>query len=65
MRREIPIWEKSNLTLEEAAAYSGIGINKLRKLTESEQCSFVLWNGTKHLIKRRKLDEYMDRMYSI
>ena len=65
MRREIPIWEKSNLTLEEAAAYSGIGFNKLRKLTESEQCSFVLWNGTKRLIKRRKLDEYMDRMYSI
>ena len=65
MRREIPIWEKSNLTLEEAAAYSGIGINKLRKPTESEQCSFVLWNGTKRLIKRRKLDEYMDRMYSI
>lgn len=65
MKREIPIWEKSNLTLEEAAAYSGIGINKLRKLTESEQCSFVLWNGTKRLIKRRKLDEYMDRMYSI
>lgn len=65
MRREIPIWEKSNLTLEEAAAYSGIGINKLRKLTESEQCSFVLWNGTKRLIKRRKLDEYIDRMYSI
>ena len=65
MRREIPIWEKSNLTLEEAAAYSGIGINKIRKLTESEQCSFVLWNGTKRLIKRRKLDEYMDRMYSI
>ncbi|MBP3487104.1 MAG: excisionase family DNA-binding protein [Roseburia sp.] len=65
MRREIPIWEKSNLTLEEAAAYSGIGINKLRSLTESEQCSFVLWNGTKRLIKRRKLDEYMDKMYSI
>ena len=65
MRREIPIWEKSNLILEEAAAYSGIGINKLRRMTESEQCSFVLWNGTKRLIKRRKLDEYMDRMYSI
>ena len=28
--RQVPIWEKSNLTLEEAAAYSGIGINKLR-----------------------------------
>ena len=25
--KDVPIWEKSNLTLEEAAAYSGIGIN--------------------------------------
>jgi hypothetical protein len=24
--RQVPIWEKSNLTLEEAAAYSGIGM---------------------------------------
>lgn len=31
--KEVPIWEKSNLSLEEAAAYSSIGINKLRNLT--------------------------------
>lgn len=61
----VPIWEKSYLTLEEAAAYSGIGINKLRKLTDDEKCPYVLWNGTKRLIKRRKLDEYIDRIYSI
>ena len=41
-KKEIPIWEKSNLTLEEAAAYSGIGINKLRQLTDKEDCEFVL-----------------------
>ena len=29
----VPIWEKANLSLEEAAAYYGIGINKLRALT--------------------------------
>lgn len=57
---EIPIWKKSNLTLEEAAAYSGIGINKLRKLSDGNGCQFVLWNGTKRLIKRRKLDEFTD-----
>ena len=28
--KEIPIWEKTNLTLEEAAAYSGIGTGKQR-----------------------------------
>ncbi|MBK6088766.1 excisionase [Ruminococcus difficilis] len=63
--KEVPIWEKSNLTLEEAAAYSGIGINKLRKLSDSEQCKFVLWIGTKRLIKRRLLDEFTEKMYSL
>lgn len=63
--KEVPIWEKSNLTLEEAAAYSGIGINKLRKLTDDEDCEFVLWIGTKRLIKRRKLDAYLERAYSV
>ena len=63
--KDVPIWEKSNLTLEEAAAYSGIGINKLRKLSDNEQCQFVLWIGYKRLIKRKKLDEYTEKMYSI
>lgn len=63
--KEIPIWEKSNLTLEEAAAYSGIGINKLRMLTSKEDCEFVLWIGSKRLIKRKKLDEYIEKSYSI
>ena len=61
----VPIWEKSNLTLEEAAKYSGIGIHKLRALTDNERCEFVLWVGTKRLIKRRKLDEYLENAYSI
>lgn len=65
MRHEIPIWEKSNLSLEEAAAYSGIGINKLRVITDKEDCTFVLWVGSKRLIKRRKLDEYIENAYSI
>ena len=56
--RQVPIWEKSNLTLEEAAAYSGIGINKLRSLSDNEHCQFVLWVGSKRLIKRRKLDVF-------
>ena len=63
--RQVPIWEKSNLTLEEAAAYSGIGINKLREMSDSKDCTFVLWNGTKRLVKRRRLDEHLDRLFSI
>lgn len=62
---EVPIWKKTNLTLEEAAAYSGIGVAKLRKLSDEKNCSFVLWNGNKRLIKRIKLDEYTEKAYSI
>lgn len=62
---EVPFWEKSNLTLEEAAAYSGIGINKLRDLTSEQDCRFVLWVGSKRLIKRRLFDKYIEQEYSI
>lgn len=63
--KEVPIWEKSNLSLEEAAAYSGIGINKLRELTNEKDCQFVLWVGNKRLIKRRLFDQYIEKEYSI
>lgn len=61
----VPIWEKSNLTLQEAAAYSGIGINKLRSITDDRRCDFVLWVGSKRLIKRKLLDRYIEKEYSI
>lgn len=64
-KKEVPIWEKSNLTIEEAAAYYGIGMNKLRQLTENENCNLVLWVGRKRLIKRRMMDEFLDKQYSI
>lgn len=63
--KEVPIWEKSNLTLEEAAAYSGIGINKLCDLTSEQNCQFVLWVGSKRLIKRRLFDKFIEQEYSI
>lgn len=61
----IPIWEKSCITIEEAAKYTGIGICKLRELTNDEHCNFVLWIGKKRLVKRRKLDEFVDKAFSI
>ena len=63
--KEIPVWQKSALTLSEAAEYSGIGINKLRKISNKDDCQFVLFIGTKRLIKRKKLDEYIEKSYSI
>ena len=61
----VPIWEKVNLTLEEAAIYFGIGQNKLRELTNSDNCPSVSWCGNKRLIKRRLFTEYLEKMYSI
>ncbi|MBR2895485.1 MAG: excisionase family DNA-binding protein [Oscillospiraceae bacterium] len=65
MAKEVPIWEKSNLTLEEAAAYSGIGMGKLRELTNEKNCNFVLWVGSKRLIKKRLFDRYIEQVDSI
>lgn len=62
---EVPVWEKLNLTVEEMAAYSGIGINKIKELSNDENCKFVLWVGNKRLIKRKKFDEYIENQFSI
>ena len=65
MKKEIPIWEKSNLTIEEAAIYSNIGEHKLREITDDPKCKFVLWVGRKRLIKRKLFDEYIEKEFSI
>ena len=51
-KQEVPIWEKANLTIDEAAAYFGIGTNKLREITSNPDCEFVIRVGAKRLIKR-------------
>ena len=62
---KIPIWQKANLTLEGAAMYFGIGIHKLREISNSENCNFVLWVGQKRLIKRKLLENYLENTFSI
>ena len=59
-KEKIPIWEKLNLTLEEARDYSGIGLNRLRELTNDPDCPFVLRKGTHRLIKRKQFEEFND-----
>ena len=65
LKYDVPIWKKSNLTIEEAAAYFGIGMNKLRELTEDENCKFVLYIGSKRLIKRQMFEKYLEQAYSL
>ena len=61
---DVPIWEKKWLTLEEAAAYSGIGRNKLRELSQQKNCPFAVWLGGKLYIVREKLDYFTDKQFS-
>ena len=46
----IPIPQKALLTIEEASAYSNIGINKMYELAKTPNCPFVLFVGIKRLI---------------
>lgn len=65
LKAEIPIWEKMNLTLDEAAIYTGIGKHRLRAISEKEDCEFVLWVGNRRMFKRKKLEEYLEGSFSL
>lgn len=58
-KRLVPVWEKELLSVKGAAAYFGIGENKLRELTDNPDCQSVLWVGSKRLIKREKMKKYL------
>ena len=62
---DVRICEKTTLTLEEAAALTNIGINKLREISNDKNCNFVLWVGNKRLLKRKELNEFISKTYSI
>lgn len=61
----VPVWRKYAMTLEEANAYTGVSRNVLTKIIENPECDFVLRIGTKRLVKREKLVEYINGAYSL
>lgn len=61
----IPIWRKYTLSVQEASEYFHIGYKKLRKLIdEHPDADFILWNGSRPQIKRRKFEAYIDENLS-
>lgn len=65
IKNDIPIWEKINLTIEEAANYSNIGINRINKIAKQPNCSFVLYVGKKKLIKRKEFEKYLEKVIEL
>lgn len=55
----VPIWEKVTLTIDEAAEYSNIGINKIRELSNNPRCNFVIFVGKRRLIKRKEFEKFI------
>ena len=56
---KVPIHLKTTLTIREAAEYSNIGINKIDSMLRTPNCPFVLYVGTKKLVKRKEFEEFI------
>lgn len=61
----VPIYRKMTLSIKEAAAYSGIGINKIDAMLKEPNCPFVLYVGTKKLVKRKAFEDYIQSKTAI
>lgn len=62
---EVPIQEKLLLTIKEAALYSNIGINRIDAMLREEGCSFVLFVGSRKLVKRREFENYISERFVV
>lgn len=61
VERDVPVWEKYTLTIEEAARYFRIGEGKIRRLAgQVPPPDWVLMNGNRVQVKRRKFESFLD-----
>ena len=61
----LPIDRKMLLSIREAAEYSNIGINKIDELLKQPNCPFVLFVGTKKLVKRKAFEAHIEGKVAI
>jgi len=59
MKESVPIHLKATLTIQEANAYTGIGLNRLNNLLRSPNCPFVLFVGSRKLVKRKEFEQFI------
>ena len=57
----VPIYHKITLSIEEAAALSNIGINRIDAMLRKPNCPFVLFVVKKKLVKRKEFEEYISK----
>ena len=63
---QVPSWEKFALTVNEAMQYFNIGEKKIRQFVDNyEDYDFIMLNGTKALIKRKKFEDFLNETHTI
>lgn len=65
MNEGSPNLGKDDPDVKRSGRYTGIGVCRLRAITDDENCPLVLWVGNKRLIKRKALEKYIDQTYSV
>ena len=61
----LPVDRKMLLSIRETAEYSNIGINKIDEMLKQPNCPFVLYVGTKKLVKRKAFEEFIEGRVAI
>jgi excisionase family DNA binding protein len=61
----VPIPQKMTLSIREAAEYSNIGINKIDQMLRAPNCPFVLYVGTRKLVKMEAFEEFIKKQVVI
>ncbi len=64
-KREVPIWERTLLTVNQASDLTGIGTTRLRHIAATPRTDLVVWIGSRMMFKRKKLEEYLENSESL
>ena len=63
---QVSIHQKYVLSIDEAALYFHIGVNRLRRLVlEHKNADWVLWNRSHALIKRARFEKFIDSVNTL
>ncbi len=62
----VQVKDKFCLTIDEASEYFNIGEKKLRQIVvDNINSGFVIQNGVKILIKRKRFEDYLEEMTAL
>ena len=63
-KTELPVWQKVNLTIQEAASLFNIGEKRLRALAKGSN-EYTILVGRKTLIRREQFKRWLETQYVI